>query len=1305
MENRKLVKILIPILVLGLFTANSRIAFAYDIETHAYLTNEIFKFYNKHFPNQPILDELKNYLIDGARREDDSPRWMNHFYDPVYNRGLTYDPAIDSENYGNWEKSKDWAQNESNQNGLAYKVPATIASILTAIEEKKISAISSETDFTWQQAIRYYANGEKEKALFVLGHIIHLIEDASVPDHTRNDPHPEGSPYESFAAQFTLSNPDNALVQRLQNKQTIILNDLNSYFDELAKYSNNNFYSKDTIGVQSGYNLPDSIDLHQDRNLWFRFYNDSEFGIYHLVQEIRPTRFNYLVSSKANFSLVDDYNLVMSDYWSLLSTKAVQYGVGIINLFFQEAEKAKNSPQLIKSENKSFLASAVDNTVSTFQSAANIINQTAQNAISLISTPFKDFFTNRQLENSQSPENPMPRNELALPPSQPLSQNNQSLSQGKAPAETGNESREPSSISPNTGSPANNPNNPNPENFKNSPSGNKATTPDLFSANKNAENEENKNTNSPSPVVFAGGGGGVSAVSNPSSGNQNSGTDTSQNQSSSTTENSSSTQNNSSPENSSSTSSNSSSTASNSSSTSSTSNSTSTSSSTSSSSTSSSTPLFVSHILISEVLFDAAGSDEGKEFVELHNPATSSKDLAGWSLKYLEQGATSTTYLASFKASSHPEDKTIIPGQGFLLIGLNSYDSLNYNKAADIIRTGFLPNGGLKIDLILYDESNSDIDRLTYSSSSIAAAGNSLERKALPSEACLSAQNNGEFWGNGCDNNQDSDFEIRISPNPQNSDNLPEPRSAPSINNFQIVYNFAPRFDFSWDLAADSSGSTSTLSYFVYDISGSTSTLIFSATSTVSTSSPQTIPTSTIYSVNEVGRNYNFQFKAQDRDGLTSIATSTIAAKSFLDNFYFYRDARTGANGYLFDLATTSSRPFWNKNDVSSNQNWKGIVFYLNKDAPKENILSTENSLIPSDAAFGRVKYSTCAGSETSEPELLLPFNNYSCQAGGLMSGSHLFSELEDNRFAVKLASSSSDISFSSSTDYVTLAFYDFGGGGGGSQRLHLAAVDKTKYYFKDLPQNQNAPTRPGNFSVSFSTSTGRLNLAWSSSTDADTLDFLINYQINYSTSSLLSDSAWQSLGQAVFSASLIPIFPNSYKVGVRAADNFNNTSTAAVVDWSFPAGYVSLPSQLNHPDFIGTNSYGYGQKILINSSTSLTAGSTTTISAVALWAGYDSGLHNYGRSYLEIRRDNSNSVGELLATSDLRTIYDSYQDELIYAFPSPVSLTASSSYWLVPVQDSGTNDTRFFGTLADSYPDGRWSGNWGGDTYFRLIQ
>ena len=41
----------------------------------------------------------------------------------------------------------------------------------------------------WHVASSYYENGDKPKAFYALGHIVHLVADLHVPAHTHNDPH------------------------------------------------------------------------------------------------------------------------------------------------------------------------------------------------------------------------------------------------------------------------------------------------------------------------------------------------------------------------------------------------------------------------------------------------------------------------------------------------------------------------------------------------------------------------------------------------------------------------------------------------------------------------------------------------------------------------------------------------------------------------------------------------------------------------------------------------------------------------------------------------------------------------------------------------------------------------------------------------------------------------------------------------------------------------------------------------------------------------------------------------------------
>ena len=96
MENRKYVIVLVLIIFFGIGYTNQNKVLAYGYNTHAYLTQEAVNFYNKNFLDNKIDDNLSAFLIDGSRREDETPRWMDPFFHPVYNSGLTYDSVIDA---------------------------------------------------------------------------------------------------------------------------------------------------------------------------------------------------------------------------------------------------------------------------------------------------------------------------------------------------------------------------------------------------------------------------------------------------------------------------------------------------------------------------------------------------------------------------------------------------------------------------------------------------------------------------------------------------------------------------------------------------------------------------------------------------------------------------------------------------------------------------------------------------------------------------------------------------------------------------------------------------------------------------------------------------------------------------------------------------------------------------------------------------------------------------------------------------------------------------------------------------------
>ena len=278
----------------SLLLATPFFVFAYDDNTtHPALTQEIVKFFNLKFPEGNISDADAEYIIQGSIDEDTDARWTRHFYDPAHNRGLSY---LGTE----WQSAKDWAMD-------------TIAQATHRIQDYPNKTLygslkdrfTGETDYSWERAIYEYAWGDKKRGLIALGHTMHLLEDMSVPDHTRNDPHPalgrrfnlsfldhhdltNTSPYESFAIfpRGSLNAADNIKIQ-----PPIILSSIDDHIEQMARYSNGNFFSGDTI-FSERYKKPNYLQtrteiLSDDRPTTFGIakINSDEYRLVYLPQQ------------------------------------------------------------------------------------------------------------------------------------------------------------------------------------------------------------------------------------------------------------------------------------------------------------------------------------------------------------------------------------------------------------------------------------------------------------------------------------------------------------------------------------------------------------------------------------------------------------------------------------------------------------------------------------------------------------------------------------------------------------------------------------------------------------------------------------------------------------------------------------------------------------------------------------------------------------------------------------------------------------------------------------------------------------
>jgi hypothetical protein len=146
-----------------------------DVLTHPWITRRAVELLLLEYPDGEYAEvgQFIDALASGSTHEDElgadndanssSERFYRHFYRPTDGLGLQevpgYPPNI-TDCVSNLEDSFSWGSGE-----VAYN------------------------EFDWLDALTHYENGDLWEAYFALGHVVHLLEDASVPAHTHLDIH------------------------------------------------------------------------------------------------------------------------------------------------------------------------------------------------------------------------------------------------------------------------------------------------------------------------------------------------------------------------------------------------------------------------------------------------------------------------------------------------------------------------------------------------------------------------------------------------------------------------------------------------------------------------------------------------------------------------------------------------------------------------------------------------------------------------------------------------------------------------------------------------------------------------------------------------------------------------------------------------------------------------------------------------------------------------------------------------------------------------------------------------------------
>ncbi|MBI5463148.1 MAG: lamin tail domain-containing protein [Gammaproteobacteria bacterium] len=138
-------------------------------------------------------------------------------------------------------------------------------------------------------------------------------------------------------------------------------------------------------------------------------------------------------------------------------------------------------------------------------------------------------------------------------------------------------------------------------------------------------------------------------------------------------------------------------------------------------------PVTANAVVISEILYDASGTDAGNVFVELFG--TPGTDLAGWSLQGVN-GGDGATYKTVALNGLIPADGVFVVGDlltggGTNIVNADLIVSVDFQNGPDSVR---LLNGAVAVDAIGYGDFTGQIFAGEGAAAPDPAAGSSLAR-------------------------------------------------------------------------------------------------------------------------------------------------------------------------------------------------------------------------------------------------------------------------------------------------------------------------------------------------------------------------------------------------------------------------------------------------------------------------------------------------------------------------------------------------------------------------------------------------
>ena len=316
------------------------------------------------------------WLGDGGETED-KPGWCipywrsrNHFHNPIDNSGFS----------GVWDTG--------------------IFSGISAIEwVLKPAGSQSCGHYSWNDARAYYFNAltspdeatretNYAKTFRALGQVMHLVQDMSVPEHTRNNGHYFGYDYEKWVDEpinrAAISSYNPASLKFFTPNALYPLSIINLFDTEryngtnpddtlqgaigLSEYTNANFLSPDTIFTNFAYPAYTDMSEQIDNKTLYLVKNGDEGTEKYLARA--HNFYKYLPPDYKKLALTTNDNKVHSNYANNLIPRAIGYSSQALSYFFRGEFEVDAVPVIID-DNIWGIASFITNMTQTNETLVN----------------------------------------------------------------------------------------------------------------------------------------------------------------------------------------------------------------------------------------------------------------------------------------------------------------------------------------------------------------------------------------------------------------------------------------------------------------------------------------------------------------------------------------------------------------------------------------------------------------------------------------------------------------------------------------------------------------------------------------------------------------------------------------------------------------------------------------------------------------------------------------------------------------------------------------------------------------------